>query len=132
MRPNHNLYLIFMSEDFGRAASAIAAAYRLQPRVVVLSSELPEMSCYEACVQLMAVGPRPRVILVFPQISDADVFSRWMCGGAGCVMQDDPEEDLVRTVRANGSGQSFQPRRLLSHQPIAVEDQNAESGRVAD
>ena len=93
--------------EFENAASAIAEMNDLGPTVVLVSSILPDVSGFEACVRLMDATPRPRVIMMCPSITDAEVFTGWMAGAAGCVMIGGAVEDLVRTVRANGRGEMF-------------------------
>ena len=96
--------------EFEHAASAIAEINDLQPAVVLVSSTLPDVSGYEACVRLMDATPRPRVIMMVPAITDAEVFTGWMAGAAGCLMIGGGAEDLVQTVRANGRGEMFHVR----------------------
>ena len=93
--------------EFEHAASAIAAMNDLGPAVVLVSSTLPDLSGFEACVRLMDATPRPRVIMMVPAITDAEVFAGWMAGAAGCLMIGGAVEDLIRTVRANGRGEMF-------------------------
>ena len=96
--------------EFEHAASAIAEMNDLGPAVVLVSSTLPDLSGYEACVRLMDATPRPRVIIMCPSITDAEVFAGWMAGAAGCLMIGGAVEDLVQTVRANGRGELFHVR----------------------
>ena len=93
--------------EFEHAASAIAAMNDLGPAVVMVSSTLPDLSGFEACVRLMDATPRPRVIMMVPAITDAEVFAGWMAGAAGCLMIGGAVEDLIRTVRANGRVEMF-------------------------
>ena len=120
--------------EFENAASAIAEMNSLGPAVVLVSSTLPNMSGFEACVRLMDATPRPRVIIMCPSITDAEVFAGWMAGAAGCLMIGGAVEDLVRTVRANGRGEMFHIRlvaqrilRLAQHRPRYVD-----IGRLTD
>ena len=96
--------------EFEHAASTIAEINDLQPAVVLVSSTLPDVSGYEACVRLMDATPRPRVIMMVPAITDAEVFTGWMARAAGCLMISGGAEDLVQTVRANGRGEMFHVR----------------------
>ena len=91
--------------EFDHGAFAIAEMNDLRPDVVLLSSTLPDMSGFEACVQLMDVKPRPRVVMMCAAITDAEVCAGWMAGAAGCLLLGGAVEDLVRTVRANGNGE---------------------------
>ena len=93
--------------DLDHAAIAIAEVNHLRPDVVLVSSTLPDISGFEACVRLVDAKPRPRVIMMCPAITDAAVFGGWIAGAAGCLMIGGAVEDLVRTVRANGRGEMF-------------------------
>ena len=92
---------------FRDGAEAIAETRDLQPGVVLVSSDLPDMSGLEVCVQLMGLTLPPRVIHMFSEISDSVIFSSWIAGAAGVLLKDGPHEDLVKTVRANGRGELF-------------------------
>ena len=96
--------------EFEQAAGAIAELDELTPDVVLVSSALPDIPGYEACVRFMPADPRPRVIMMCSAITDADVFAGWMAGASGCLLLGGAEEDLVRTVRANGRGEMFHIR----------------------
>ena len=96
--------------DFDHAAIAIAEVNHLRPDVVLVSSTLPDISGFEACVRLMDATPRPRVIIMCPAITDAEVFAGWMAGAAGFLMIGGAVEDLIQTVRANGRGEMFHIR----------------------
>ena len=49
---------------FGEVAPAIAELDRLDPRVVLLSVTMPEMSGFEACKEVLARAPGSRVIML--------------------------------------------------------------------
>ena len=99
--------------EFEQAAGVLAELNDLGPDVVLVSSSLPDMPGFEACVRFMEAEPRPRVIVMCAAITDVDVFAGWMAGASGCLMIDGPVEDLVRTVRANGRGE------MLHIRPVA-------------
>ena len=91
--------------EFEQAAGAIAELNELGPDVVLVSSILPDMPGFEACVRFMDAAPRPRVIMMCSAIMDAEVYAGWLAGAAGCLLLGGAVEDLVRTVRANGGGE---------------------------
>ena len=98
--------------EFDHGAFAIAEMNELRTDVVLVSSTLPAMSGFEACVRLMGVEPRPRVIMMCSAITDIEVFAGWMAGAAGCLLLGGAVEDLVRTIRANGKGEMFHIRSV--------------------
>ena len=96
--------------DFEHAAGAVAEMNELAPDVVLVSSVLPDIPGFEGCVRLMEATPRPRAIMMCSAITETDVFAAWMAGASGCLLLGGAEEDLVRTVRANGRGEMFHIR----------------------
>ena len=59
----------------GDGIALLEAAQRLQPDVIVVDVNLPEINGLEACRQLTQVNPEAKVI-VFSAMSDPDVKQR--------------------------------------------------------
>ena len=91
--------------EFGRAEPAVAKVSQLDPRVVVLSVSMPDMSGFAACIQILDVVPETRVIMLTSQVARDELTATILVGAAGYLPMDGPEQDLIRTVRCNGNGE---------------------------
>jgi DNA-binding NarL/FixJ family response regulator len=91
--------------EYGTAAAAVAEADQIDPHVVLLSVTMPDLSGFEACLQILEVAPRARVIMLASQVTSEEIFSTMMAGAAGYLSKNSLESDLVRIVRANGNGE---------------------------
>ena len=77
----------------------LEAAQRLQPDVIVLDLNLPNVDGLEACRQITQAYPEIRVIL-FTAMSDADVSQRLLGAGASAfVSKLAPVDSLVSTIK---------------------------------
>ena len=88
-------------EVVGSVADGIAvleAAQRLQPDVIVVDVNLPEINGLEACRQLTQVNPEAKVI-VFSAMDDPDVKQRSFEVGASAFVLKGGGDDLLATVK---------------------------------
>ena len=99
--------------EFGSACDAVTAAEELNPDVVLMSIALPDMTGFEACMRILDLVPRTRVVMLTSQIMNDELQATVMVGGAGYVAKDGPQSDVVRTARANGHGE------MLHTAPVA-------------
>ena len=77
----------------------LEAAQRLQPDVIVLDLNLPNVDGLEACRQITRVYPEIRVIL-FTAMSDKDVSQRLLGAGASAfVSKLAPVDSLLSTIK---------------------------------
>jgi len=77
----------------------LEAAQRLQPDVIVLDLNLPNVDGLEACRQITHVYPEIRVIL-FTAMSDTDISQRLLgTGAAAFVSKLAPVDSLLSTIR---------------------------------
>ena len=85
------------SVDDGSAL--LEAAERLQPDVIVLDLNLPNVHGLEACRQITQVHPEIRVI-VFTALSDPDVTQRsFEVGASAFVSKLGGDDGLLSTIR---------------------------------
>ena len=89
---------------FGDAAAAIAGAGELQPRVVLLNVNMPDMNTFEACRRIVDAAPDARVILMSPELVHEHIVTAIMAGSMGYILKDTPWSDVVMTIRANAVG----------------------------
>ena len=82
----------------GDGIAVLEAAQRLQPDVIVVDVNLPEINGLEACRQLTQANPEAKVI-VFSAMSDPDVKQRSFEVGASAFVLKGGGDDLLATVK---------------------------------
>jgi len=99
---------------FGSAEEAIAASARLEPDVVVLDIELPQMSGLDAIPHLHGA-----VVVLTAYESEEDIDRALKAGAKGYLLKGAPLDDIARAIDAAARGESYvDPRlagRLMSH-----------------
>ena len=118
-------------EVVGEAAtgrSAVEAALRQAPDVVVLDISMPEESGLQAAVRLRAALPDTRVLLLSMHDEGEYVRAGMRIGTHGYLLKDSAGEELRAAIRAvHAGGTFFSPAvvRRLSTAPVESEDSAA-------
>jgi len=89
------------------AESAIAAARRLTPHVVVMDVRMPGRSGIEACRDIRSGNPEIRVLMLTSFADDEALFTSILAGAAGYVLKQIKGGDLVGAVREVAAGRSL-------------------------
>jgi DNA-binding NarL/FixJ family response regulator len=79
-------------------SALLEAAQRLQPDVVVLDMNLPNVDGLEACRQIRQVHPEMKVI-VFTAMNDPEVRERSIASGAAAFVSKLGHGDLLSAIR---------------------------------
>ncbi len=111
-----DLEVVGEAED-GR--TAIEAARRLRPDVVLMDIRMPRMDGVAATAELRAGDHPPAVIVLTTFTADDHVFQALEAGASGFLLKDTPPLDLIRAVRLAASGGSvLSPavtRQVIAH-----------------
>ncbi len=89
----------------GREVIELAAA--LQPDVILMDLQMPEVNGIEATRQILQTSPHIRILVITLFEDDASVFSALRAGARGYVLKDTKEEEMLRAIRSVGSGEAI-------------------------
>jgi DNA-binding NarL/FixJ family response regulator len=98
---------------------AVQRAIALNPDVILLDLEMPELDGVEALRQIKAARPEARVIMFTAFDTDERIVSAVQAGAQGYLLKGAPREELFKAIRiVNEGGSLLQPvvaSKLLSH-----------------
>ena len=97
-------------EVVGEAATgeeAVVHAAQLQPDVVLMDLQMPNVNGIEATRRIVQESPSVRVLVVTLFEDDDSVFMALKAGARGYVLKDADEEEMVRAIRAVGRGEAI-------------------------
>jgi DNA-binding NarL/FixJ family response regulator len=89
----------------GQEAIDLAAA--LQPDVILMDLQMPELNGIDATRQILAASPHIRILMVTMFEDDASVFTAMKAGARGYVLKDADKPDLLRAISAVGNGEAI-------------------------
>ncbi|WP_318306805.1 response regulator transcription factor [Amycolatopsis solani] len=111
----------------GKAAdghTAVALARQLEPDVVLMDLNLPDLDGVEATRRIVAAGPHTGVLMLTMFENEAAVFAAMRAGARGYLLKGARNEQIIRAVRVIGDGEAiFSPAiatRVLSLLGTAV------------
>lgn len=97
-------------EVVGEAATgteAIALAEELQPDVVLMDIQMPELNGVEATRQIVQTSPHIGVIVITMFEDDDSVFAAMRAGARGYVLKGADQEEMLRAIRAVARGEAL-------------------------
>ncbi len=102
-----------------RGEEAIALAAKLQPDVVLMDLQLPDINGIEATRQILQQHPKIG-ILIITMFEDSDsVFAAMRVGALGYILKGAEGDDMLRAIRAVARGEAiFSPtiaQRLMRY-----------------
>ena len=99
-------------------ASAVAAASRLSPDVVLMDVRMPGLDGVSATERITAADPSVKVLVMTTFDLDEHLLGALRAGASGFLLKDTPPEDLVSAVRSVAAGDAVVSpkvtKRLLS------------------
>ena len=108
---------------------AVTLAAELQPDVVVMDLNMPELNGVEATRQIVEASPHIRVLVLTMFDDDDSVFAAMRAGAIGYVLKDADEDHILRAVKAAAAGEAvFSPaiaRRIARFFTAAPSDRMA-------
>ena len=97
-------------EVVGEAATgeeAVARAAQLQPDVILMDLQMPEVNGIEATRRILQHDPGVRILVVTLFEDEESVFMALRAGARGYVLKDADEEEVVLSIRAVGRGEAI-------------------------
>lgn len=97
-------------EVVGEAASgreAVRAAVDLAPDVVVLDLHMPDLDGVAAAQEIGRAAPAVGIVVLSMLDDEDSVRAALRAGAAGYVVKGDPQQKIVRAIRAVAAGDSF-------------------------
>jgi DNA-binding NarL/FixJ family response regulator len=86
---------------------AVNLAVALQPDLVLMDIQMPGVNGVEAARQILRQSPQARILMVTMFEDDASVFTAMRVGARGYVLKDTEKTELLRAIRAVGSGEAI-------------------------
>ena len=100
-------------------AEALQLAERLQPDVILLDLEMPDLDGVKVLTQLRAIELQARVIIVTAYDTDERIVQAVVAGAQGYLLKGAPREEIFRAIRVVYEGGSLlQPivaSKLMQH-----------------
>jgi DNA-binding NarL/FixJ family response regulator len=100
--------------EAGSGREAVARAQRLQPDVVLLDLEMPDLDGVAAIPQLLAVRPGLGILVFTAYDTDERVLGAVRAGARGYLLKGASAEEIARGIRTVHAGGSYLEPRVTS------------------
>ena len=98
---------ITVTGEAGNGSTAIAAARRLDPDVVLMDVRMPEIDGIEATAHLVRAGSRARILMLTTFDLDEYVYRAMRAGASGFLLKDASRDQLITAVRTVSAGEAL-------------------------
>jgi DNA-binding NarL/FixJ family response regulator len=93
--------------EAGTGRQAIEACSELEPDVILMDIQMPEMNGVEATRQITAQSPDLAVIIVTMLEEDASVFAAMRAGARGYLLKGSGKSEVLRAIEAAANGEAL-------------------------
>ena len=98
INPENNAGRLHVAGEAHSVATAVAAAARLKPDVVLLDIRLPDGSGLTACRQILAAEPETRILVLTSVIEDNLVYEAMSSGAHGYLLKEINAQGLRQAI----------------------------------
>lgn len=88
-------------------AEAVSLAEELQPDVVLMDIQMPDLNGVEATRQIVQTSPHIGVIVITMLEDDESLFAAMRAGARGYVLKGADQEEMLRAIRAVSRGEAL-------------------------
>ena len=100
--------------EAGSGREAVARVQRLQPDVVLLDLEMPDLDGVAAIPQLLALRPGLGILVFTAYVTDERVLGAVRAGARGYLLKGASAEEIARGIRSVNAGGSYLEPRVTS------------------
>ena len=119
-------------EVVGEASNGLEAvrlATKLQPQVIVMDCQLPEMNGLEATRKILQALPDTAILMLSMHSEDTLVRQALDAGARGYVLKNANDLDLARAIKGVAAGQSVLDPQIRRAETLKGERESALTGR---
>ncbi len=99
-----NIELVGEAAD---GAEAVAQAEALQPDVILMDVQMPNLNGVEATRRVLHANPHIGVIVLTMLEDDASVFAAMQAGARGYILKGADKAEILKTIRAVAAGEAL-------------------------
>ncbi|MCL4861476.1 MAG: response regulator transcription factor [Caldilineaceae bacterium] len=103
----HSILDLVVAGEAATGEEAIAQAAELQPDVVLMDIQMPDVNGIEATRRIIHTSPHIGVIMVTMFEDNDSVFAAMRAGARGYVLKGADQEEMLRTIRAVARGEAL-------------------------
>jgi DNA-binding NarL/FixJ family response regulator len=111
----HTLDDIEIVAEASNGAEAVDLGKECRPGVVLMDIMMPQLNGLDAAVQLAAISPQTRTIILSMSASEEYILQALRCGAAGYLLKNISPSELEQAIRAVARGETYLSSAISKH-----------------